>query len=161
SRAESGGVVAPQNRSRCASEVSTRNDQPCVNPALGARTAWSSSRSTTSGATGSGPNRLTMRRRRTTSRSSMRTWWHPEDHSEGGRVAAASPEGHPGVELRCDTVRPMSPQTSRPRSGPAESTDRLRRSAVAGVLTANGVTLLLVGGDLLYRLGDGVAPDPT
>src|SRR5690606_2206815 len=49
-----------------------RNAQPWVNPALGARTAWSSIRSTAAGSTASGAKLRTIRRRRTTSANSMR-----------------------------------------------------------------------------------------
>jgi hypothetical protein len=48
----SGGLVLAQNRSTAAGRSSTRNAQPWLNPALGARTALASSRSTTAGATG-------------------------------------------------------------------------------------------------------------
>jgi hypothetical protein len=49
----SGGVAAAQNRATSAGVSSTRKAQPCVKPALGARTAVSSSRSSTAASTGS------------------------------------------------------------------------------------------------------------
>src|SRR5699024_1963404 len=52
--------------------VSTRRSVPWLNPALGPRRAWSRTRASTSGGTGRpGSNSRTIRRRRTTSRSSM------------------------------------------------------------------------------------------
>jgi hypothetical protein len=45
-------VVAVQNRSRSSAVSSTRNAQPWLKPADGARIAWSSRRSRTSGGTG-------------------------------------------------------------------------------------------------------------
>src|SRR3954452_22705903 len=66
-----GVVVTSQKRSRSARSSSTRNAQPWLKPALGARTALASARSTTAGSTGVSAYSRIMRRRRTTSWNSM------------------------------------------------------------------------------------------
>ena len=66
-----GEVVTSQKRSTSAGWSSTRNAQPWLNPALGARTALASARSTTAGSTGVSAYSRIMRRRRTTSWNSM------------------------------------------------------------------------------------------
>src|SRR3954449_6794156 len=66
-----GVVVTSQKRSRSARSSSTRNAQPWLKPALGARTALASARSTTAGSTGVSAYSRIIRRRRTTSWNSM------------------------------------------------------------------------------------------
>src|SRR3954463_11234564 len=66
-----GVVVASQNRSTSSRRSRTRNAQPWLKPALGARTALASARSTTAGSTGVSAYSRIMRRRRTTSWNSM------------------------------------------------------------------------------------------
>src|SRR5262245_31959415 len=66
-----GDVVTSQKRSMSARWSSTRNAQPWLNPALGARTALARARSTRAGSTGVSAYSRIMRRRRTTSWNSM------------------------------------------------------------------------------------------
>src|SRR3954471_10599041 len=66
-----GVVVASQNRSTSSRRSRTRNAQPWLKPALGARTALASARSTKAGSTGVSAYSRIMRRRRTTSWNSM------------------------------------------------------------------------------------------
>ena len=65
------GLVACQNRSTSSVLSRRRNAQPWLNPALGARIACSSIRSTVVGSTGRSAYLRTIRRRRTTSLNSM------------------------------------------------------------------------------------------
>src|SRR5690606_14948627 len=69
------GEVLAQKRATSPGVSRRRNAQPWVNPALGARVAWSSIRSRAAGGTGCSVNLRTMRRRRTTSRNSMEPLW--------------------------------------------------------------------------------------
>src|SRR6478609_521301 len=66
-----GVVVTSQNRSTSSRWSRTRNAQPWLNPALGARTALARARSTKAGSTGVSAYSRIMRRRRTTSWNSM------------------------------------------------------------------------------------------
>src|SRR5690242_5249331 len=66
-----GDVVTSQNFSMSSGRSSTRNAQPWLKPALGARTALASARSTKAGSTGVSAYSRIMRRRRTTSWNSM------------------------------------------------------------------------------------------
>src|SRR3954463_7860415 len=66
-----GVVVTSQNRSMSSLRSRTRNAQPWLKPALGARTALASARSTKAGLTGVSAYSRIMRRRRTTSWNSM------------------------------------------------------------------------------------------
>src|SRR3954465_5098838 len=66
-----GVVVTSQNRSMSSLRSRTRNAQPWLKPALGARTALASARSTTAGSTGVSAYSRIIRRRRTTSWNSM------------------------------------------------------------------------------------------
>src|SRR4051794_18483526 len=66
-----GVVVTSQNRSMSSLRSRTRNAQPWLKPALGARTALASARSTKAGSTGVSAYARIMRRRRTTSWKSM------------------------------------------------------------------------------------------
>src|SRR5262245_32455240 len=64
-------VLTAQNFSMSSGLSSTRNAQPWLNPALGARTALARARSTKAGSTGVSAYSRIMRRRRTTSWNSM------------------------------------------------------------------------------------------
>src|SRR3954454_15018076 len=66
-----GVVVTSQNRSMSSLRSRTRNAQPWLKPALGARTALATARSTKAGSTGASAYSRIMRRRRTTSWNSM------------------------------------------------------------------------------------------
>src|SRR5215212_1553664 len=66
-----GAVVTSQNRSTSSRRSSTRNAQPWLKPAVGARMALDNARSTTARSTGLSAYSRIMRRRRTTSWNSM------------------------------------------------------------------------------------------
>src|SRR3954453_3002778 len=91
-----GVVVTSQNRSMSSLRSRTRNAQPGLKPALGARPALATARSTKAGATGVSAYSRIMRRRRTTSWNSMEP--SVPDHFERmwadlAQVGRSSPSG--------------------------------------------------------------------
>src|SRR3954465_1312535 len=95
-----GGVVTSQNRSMSSLRSRTRNAQTWLKPALGARTALASARSTKAGSTGVSAYSRIMRRRRTTSWNSMGA--SVPDHYEelGGGVEEGGRSGRSGGYFR-------------------------------------------------------------